>query len=38
MRLAGVSRSAIAVGDQNYLNETRRGMKTLALKVQIAGI
>jgi hypothetical protein len=37
MRLAGVSRSAIAVGDQNYLNETQRGMKALALKVRTNG-
>jgi len=34
MHLAGVSWSAIAGGDQNYLNDTQRGMKALALKVR----
>jgi hypothetical protein len=33
LRLAGGSRSAIAVGDENYLNDIQREMKALALKV-----
>jgi hypothetical protein len=34
MHLAGASRSATANDDQNYMNDTHRGMRGRALKLQ----